>query len=78
MFAVDLPGDAEVRQEDVAFTAEEQDVAGLDVTVDDSLRVGVVQCRGNLPDDVQRLFRGESSLQLDEAAQVGAARGVIT
>jgi hypothetical protein len=61
------PSDPEVRHDCLAFL--EQDVLGLDVAVDHSLAVGVVQGAGYLAGELYGFFNGELGLPIQLLAQ---------
>ena len=61
------PGDAEIGHQGV--TAEQQDVLGLDVAVDDAALVGVLQRLGRLAGELERVVDGELLLPVEPVAQ---------
>ena len=60
--AVDGPRDAEVGDDGVALL--EQDVLGLDVAMDDAVRVGVAERVGDLAGDAERVVERELPLAI--------------
>jgi hypothetical protein len=67
---LDLLGDAEVGEHRAAGPVLDQDVARLDVAVDDALAVREVERRGDLAADAHHLGERASSLLADDRAQV--------
>ena len=68
---LDAPGEAEVSEVDVLVLGEE-DVSGLDVSVDEAACVGCVDCRGDLGEKADGAFGVERALLVEQLPQVGS------
>src|SRR5690606_32290582 len=69
-------GDAEVGEDGLAVAGAHQDVAGLDVAVDDAVVVGVLEGFGDRGDDRHQLVGGQGTALGDQVRQ-GTALDVL-